>query len=175
MKQGRLIGLILIAIAFGVAVITSLFIAVQTSETGEGALTAGGAVIMAGLAFIPIALLAGVGIFVYVKAGQEAEEESIIRKQRQLMDMVKSKGQLDIYEAAVELHVNVDTVKDMVHQLVGLQVFSGYVNWKDGKLFSSEASNLRELKECEKCGAPIQLAGKGVVVCVGCGTEYFLP
>ena len=171
MNQGRLIGIILIAIAFGVAVITSLFIAVQSSSEE---LEAGGAVILAGLACIPISLLAGFGIFMYVKGGQEAEEESIMRKQRELLDVLRSRGQVGIHDMALELNISVDTVKSMVHQLVGLQVFSGFINWDDGILFSAEASKLRDLKECEKCGAPIQLVGKGVVACKACGTEYFL-
>ena len=51
----------------------------------------------------------------------------------------------------------------MVYQLVGLQVFSGYINWDDGILYSSEASKLRELDKCKNCGGEITLAGKGIV------------
>ena len=90
------------------------------------------------------------------------------------MDILGSRGLVKVHDMALEMSVSVDSVKSMVHQLVGLQVFSGYVNWDDGILFSSEASKLRDLKECEKCGAPIQLVGKGVVACKACGTEYFL-
>lgn len=172
MNQGRLIGVILIVVGFGVAGIAGLFLAAQVSA---GDLTAGGAAVGAGLAFIPVALLVGFGIFLYVKGGQEAEQESVMLKQRQLLDILSSRGQVGVNEMAIELGVSVDAVKDMVHQLVGLQVFSGYVNWSDGILFSAEAKNLRDLKECEKCGAPIQLVGKGVIACRFCSTEYFLP
>ena len=171
MNQGRLIGIILIVIAFGIAVVTSLFIAAQTSADE---LESGGAVVLAAIAFIPIALLAGFGIYLYVRGGREAEEESVMRRQRQLLDILRSRGQVEIRDMALELNVSVDKVNEMVHQLVGLQVFSGYINWADGILYSSEASKLRELKECEKCGAPIELVGKGVVACQACGTEYFL-
>jgi predicted RNA-binding Zn-ribbon protein involved in translation (DUF1610 family) len=41
-------------------------------------------------------------------------------------------------------------------------------------LYSSDASNLRGLEKCKNCGGEIKLAGKGVVVCPFCGTEYFL-
>ena len=171
MNQGRLIGIILIAIAFGIAVITSLFIAAQLSADE---LEAGGAVVLAAIAFVPIALLAGFGIFMYVRGGKEAQEESVMRRQRQLLDILRSRGQVEIRDMALELNVSVDTVNEMVHQLVGLQVFSGFINWDDGVLYSSDANKLRELKECEKCGAPIKLVGKGVVACQACGTEYFL-
>ncbi len=172
MNQGRLIGIILMVIGFGIAIISGLFLAVQAGS--EEGLSGGAVVVGGGLAFIPIALFIGFGIYMYVKGGQEADEESVMEKQRQLLDIVRSRGQVDINTLAIEMKTNVDAVKDMVHQLVGLQVFSGYINWKEGTLYSSEASNLRELDKCKNCGGEIQLAGKGVVVCPFCGTEYFL-
>jgi hypothetical protein len=72
------------------------------------------------------------------------------------------------------MHSSVDSVKDMIYQLVGLQVFSGYINWEKGVLYSSDASKLRELSKCKNCGGEIKLVGKGVVTCKFCGTEYFL-
>jgi hypothetical protein len=175
MNSGRLIGIIMIVVGFGIAIIGGGFLATQVSRGVEnGGMSAGGAIVGAGVFFIPIALLVGGGIFMYVKGGQEAEEESLMAKQRQLLDIVKSRGQVGVHEVALEMKVPVDSVKNMVHQLVGLQVFSGFINWDDGTLYSSDASKLRDLKECQKCGAPITLAGKGVFVCKFCGTEYFL-
>lgn len=171
MNSARLFGLVLIVLAFGIAVIAGLFLAVQT---GDG-LESGGAVIGGGIAFILVTLIGGFGIFLYVRGGQEIEEESLMEKQRQLLDILKSRGQVGVHDMALEMHVSVDAIQDMVHQLVGLQVFSGYVNWEDGVLYSAEAKNLRELDACEKCGAPIELVGKGVIACKYCGTEYFLP
>ena len=127
------------------------------------------------IAFIPIALFAGVGIYIYVQGEKEANEESVMRKQRRLLDILNSRGQVPVQEMAVELNSSVDQIQDMIYQLVGLQVFSGYINWDDGVLYSAEAKKLQGLKECERCGAPIALVGKGVVACSACGTEYFLP
>jgi len=97
-----------------------------------------------------------------------------MQQQRQLLDIVKSRGQVTVSDMAVEMTVPADVVKDLVYQLVGLQVFSGYINWNEGVLYSSDASKLRELSKCKNCGGDIVLAGKGVVVCKFCGTEYFL-
>jgi hypothetical protein len=171
MNQGRLVGIILIVVGFGITVIAGLWLAVQVSG---GSLSAGGALVGAGLAFIPVALLVGFGIFMYVRGGQEAEEESSMHQQRQLLDIVKSRGQVAVSDLALEMKVNVDTVKSLVHQLVGLQVFSGYVNWEKGIIYSSDAGKLRELDKCKNCGGEIKLVGKGVVTCKFCGTEYFL-
>lgn len=171
MNSNRLIGIILTVVGIGVALIAGFWLATQTSA---GSLTTGGALVGAGLAFIPVALLVGFGLYLFVQGGKEAQQESVMQKQRQLLDIVKSRGQVTVSNLAIELGVNADVVKNMIHELVGLQVFSGYVNWNEGVLYSSEASNLRTLDKCKNCGGEIQLAGKGIVVCKFCGTEYFL-
>jgi hypothetical protein len=171
MNTGRLVGIILIVIGFGIAVIAGLWLALQVSSQQ---FSADGALIGAGLAFIPVGLLTGLGIFMFVRGGREAEEESVMHKQRRLLDIVKSRGEVPVTDLALELGVNADALKSMIHQLVGLQVFSGYINWEKGILYSSDASQLRTLDKCKNCGGDIQLVGKGVVACKFCGTEYFL-
>jgi hypothetical protein len=171
MNTGRLVGIILLVVGFGVAVIAGLWLALQVSNDQ---ITSGGAVVGAGIAFIPVALLAGFGIYMYIQGGKEAVEESAMQKQRQLLDIVKSRGEVSVSDLAMEMQVNADSVKDMVHQLVGLQVFSGYINWDKGTLYSTDASQLRGLEKCKNCGGEIKLVGKGVVTCKFCGTEYFL-
>lgn len=171
MNTGRLVGIILIVVGFGIAVIAGLWLALQASGSN---LSAGGAVVGAGIAFIPVALLVGFGIFMFVRGGQEAVEESSMQQQRQLLDIVKSRGQVPVADLALEMHANVDTVRNLIHQLVGLQVFSGYINWEKGIIYSSDASKLREMTQCKNCGGEIKLVGKGIMVCKFCGTEYFL-
>lgn len=171
MNSSRLVGIILMVVGLGIAVIAGLWTAAQVSA---GNLSAGGAATTAGVAFIPVALLVGFGIYLFNQGGSQAKQESEMQKQRRLLDIVKSRGQVGVSDIAVEMGVPVAQVQDMVHQLVGLQVFSGYVNWEDGTLYSAQASQLRELDKCKNCGGEITLAGKGVVVCKYCGTEYFL-
>jgi hypothetical protein len=171
MNSGRLIGIILGALGFGIAVIAGLWFSFQASQ----GVSMGGVLVGAFLAFIPVALLIGFGVLFYVRGGKEEERESTIRKQRDLMDILRSRGQVSVHEMAIELNESVDSVKDMLNQLVGLQVFAGYINWKDGTLYSAEAKQLQSLEQCKVCGGEIALAGKGVVACKYCGTEYFLP
>ena len=170
MNSGRLVGIILTVAGLGVAVIAGAWIASQVSAGMSG----GAAVTTAGVAFIPVALLIGFGIYLFVQGGAQAKEDTEMQKQRRLLDIVKSRGQVSVNDMALEMTVPVAQVQNMVHQLVGLQVFSGYVNWDEGTLYSAEASQLRQLDKCKNCGGEITLAGKGVVVCKYCGTEYFL-
>lgn len=169
MNTGRLVGVILIVVGFGIAVIAGLWLALQVQQIG-----AGGALIGAAIAFIPVALLVGGGIYMYVIGSREAVEESSMHQQRQLLDIVKSRGQVAVADLAIEMKTSADNVKNLLHQLVGLQVFSGYVNWEKGVIYSSDAKQLRELDKCRNCGGEIKLVGKGVVTCRFCGTEYFL-
>ncbi|MBI5959377.1 MAG: hypothetical protein HY866_11620, partial [Chloroflexi bacterium] len=90
-------------------------------------------------------------------------------------NIVQSRGQVKLDDLIVEMQLPRDQVRDMIHSLVGLGVFSGYVNWDDGgTLYSSDAKHLRDLKSCPNCGGEITLSGKGVAKCRFCNTEFFL-
>lgn len=172
MRSGQVIGIILIVVGVVVGVLAALFLA---SGVSSESLTPSGALLGFAIAFLVlVAPLVGFGIFLLVQGGREARRYARAEKQRRLLDIVRSRGQVDIHDVAVEMQMSQDAIRDLVHELVGLQVFSGYVNWDKGVLYSAEASRLRELKQCENCGGDIELSGRGVVTCRYCGTEYFL-
>lgn len=170
MRSTRTLAVVLIVAGIILALLSGLWLASQVA----GGMSSGGALIGAGVAFIPVLLLEGYGLYLYQQGGAEARQQSETQKQRRLLDLVKSRGQISLSDLALELQSNVDEVKVMIDQLVGLQVFSGYVNWNARMLYSVEASQLRELTQCKNCGGEIRLAGKGVVECPFCGTQYFL-
>ncbi len=167
MNSGRLIGIVAIVFAFGIAAVGGLWLAAATESLG-------GALLGAFILFIPVALIAGFGIFMVVKGARDSIRQSEMVRQRKLLDIIQSRGQVQVHSLALEMGIPVEDVKQLVHQLVGLQVFSGYVNWDNGTLYSSEASQLRDLSACRNCGGEIDLTGKGIAVCKFCGTEYFL-
>jgi hypothetical protein len=134
-----------------------------------------GAVLGFGLLFVVlVAPLAGGGIYAVVRGRREAETDRQAKMQRKILDMVKARGQVSISDIIVELQSSLPEVQDMIYKLVGMGVFSGYINWDEGTLYSEQASALRDLEECRNCGGQLSLAGKGVVKCPYCGTEYFL-
>ncbi len=171
MNSSKLIGMGLVIVGLGIALIVGLWLAGQVSSE---LLDSGGALIGAGLAFIPVALIVGGGIYLFNQGGHEQKRTSEMQRQRQVLDIVKSRGQVTVSDLALEMGMNATEVKSIVHQLVGLQVFSGYINWDEGTLFSADASQLRALDKCKNCGGELRLSGKGVVTCRFCGTEYFL-
>jgi hypothetical protein len=88
--------------------------------------------------------------------------------------MVKTRGQIAISDLVIELNSSREIVQQNLYQLVGMGLFSGYVNWDEGMLYSRQATELHQLNKCEHCGGELELAGKGVIRCPFCGTEYFL-
>jgi len=170
--SGRVVGIVLVIVGVVVAVLAG---ALLFSGVSSGSLTVSGAILGFALAFLVlVAPLIGFGVFMLVKSGEEAADRAHAARQRRLLDIVRSRGQVDIADLAVEMQMNRDELRAMIHELVGLQVFSGYINWDKGTLYSAEASHLRELKKCENCGGEIELKGKGVLECRFCGTEYFV-
>jgi hypothetical protein len=134
-----------------------------------------GAILGGALLSLPILLLLGGGIFLLVRSGREAKTDAERETLRRILDMVSSRGQIPISDLVLELASTRVQVQRQVHTLVGMGVFSGYVNWDEGVLYSAEAASLRDLDRCKHCGGELKLVGKGVISCPFCGTEYFLP
>ena len=170
--MGRILGIILIA---GGIIVGIIITALMMVYSREGSLTAGAATLgwVLGIAVLVLPQL-GIGAFLLWKGSQEAATAEKADKERELLNIVKSRGQVDIRDVAIEMQVSKDEVHDMLHDLVGMGLYSGYINWDEGVLYSSQASQLREITQCKPCGGQPELAGKGVIRCPFCGTEYFL-
>jgi hypothetical protein len=168
----RMVGIILLVAAVAACLIGS---ALLGAGLAQGSLQPSGAVLgFALLAVLLVGPLAAVGIVILVRGRHEEAEEAEADKQRKILDMVKTRGEVHISDVIVELQSDRQTVQEMIYDLVGMGVFSGYINWDEGILYSEQASELRDLKQCRNCGGDLTLAGKGVVKCPYCGTEYFL-
>jgi len=88
--------------------------------------------------------------------------------------VIKTRGQVDISDLVFELNTTTDQVRSDLYRMVGMGVFSGYVNWDKGVIYSQEASQLRDRTTCPNCGGQLELGGKGVITCPYCGTDIFL-
>jgi hypothetical protein len=144
------------------------------SQVSSGEIQLGGAVMGVGVFGLPALLAIGIGAALLARSRQVAASDQEQAQLRKILDMVKSKGQVPISELVIDLGSTRKAVQDQVHSLVGMGLFSGYINWDEGTLYSAEAANLRQLERCKHCGGEVSFAGKGVLVCKYCGTEYFL-
>ncbi|HTP11847.1 MAG TPA: hypothetical protein VMP08_26515 [Anaerolineae bacterium] len=169
-SSGKLIGIMLIGGGLLCGAIGALWAVTQraSEKLDSGALIFA----IAGVLVIAIPLI-GAGIYLFVVGGREEAEGKTIQQERQLLNLVGAQGQIRIADAALEMGVTRDEVKALVYDLVGKGLFSGYINWDDGVLYSRQAAQLKT-GTCPKCGAELELAGKGVVKCKACGSEIFL-
>ena len=170
-KSGRLIGVILIIVGIFVCLGCSAvsFFSTRGAETSQ----TGGFVLGAVISLFIAIPLVGAGIYLMIRGRAEETEMVEVSRQRKILDMVKTRGQVNVSDLVFELKSTSDHVRNDIYKLVGLGLFTGYVNWKDGVLYSREASQLTGNK-CPNCGGEQVFAGKGVVTCQYCGSEIFL-
>jgi len=170
-KNSKTFGIILIIV--GVLVFFGCSAAVMATTMNAEANSFGGAVLGIVISlFVAIPLIAG-GIFVMVRSRSEAAQQVDAVRQRKILDMVKARGQVDISDLVIELNSTTAQVRDDIYKLVGMGLFTGYVNWNKGMLYTKDASQLTG-QSCPNCGGEQSFGGKGVITCQYCGTDVFL-
>ena len=170
--QGRTIGIILAAVA---AIVLLIAVALLSTQVLNNETTVTGAIL--GLLIVSLVLvlpLGAGGIYLLSKGSQESAEYAEIAKEKKILNMVLAQGKVSLSDVALELNTPHDQVEDLVRDLVGKGLFSGAINWKDGILYSKQASEMKADRKCPNCGGQLELAGKGVIECPFCGSEVFL-
>ena len=171
-SSGKLVGLGMIAAG---AILGLAGGAWLVSGMNEDKLETSGAVfgliLLLGVIVLP---LVGGGIYFTRKGAEEEKQLAKVDEQRRLLDIVSTRGQISISDLVLELKSSRDEVERNLNELVGRGLFSGYVDWNMGMLYSVEASKLQGAQFCPNCGGKLELAGKGVVTCPYCGAQIFL-
>ncbi|MBI5305063.1 MAG: hypothetical protein HY868_23225 [Chloroflexi bacterium] len=170
--MGRIVGIVLIVAGVLICGVVSLFMFVGTR--GEGLGNAGAVLGFALFGIMPLIILSGAGVFMFFKGGQEAKEMEDVKKKERLLGMIQTAGKVPIANAAIEMKMTRDQVKNMIYELVNQGLFSGYANWQEGVFYSQDLAKVQTTK-CPNCGGEREAVGKGLVKCPYCGVELFLP
>lgn len=160
--QSRIMGIVLVVVGVGVA----FFFGVGAA-TGKSALSAALGFVLFSLPFL------AVGLYFLLRSKGEVVEQSQADKERAILNAVMTRGRVGVADLAIENNASRDEVKRYVYDLIGKDLFRGYVNWEKGELVSAEAAQIKD-GTCPKCGGQVELAGKGLVRCPYCGTETYL-
>jgi hypothetical protein len=158
----RIIGVVLILVSLGVDAWLAAGLASGTRATG----------VALGFVLFSLPFLA-VGIYLLMTSRGEVKEESKADKQRTILNAVMTRGRVSVADIAIECNLTREQVRGHVYDLIGKDLFRGYVNWDKGELVSAEAAQIKE-DTCPNCGGRVELAGKGLVRCPYCGTETYL-
>lgn len=170
--SGRVTGAILLVVGaiLGLAVGAWLILGVQDGKMERtGAIF--GLILLFGFLVLP---LLGGGFYFLTRGRAEAKDLVRVEEQRRLLDIVLTRGQVTVSDLVLELNSTRETVQNDLTALVGRGLFSGYVDWSKGMLYSVEASKLQGRETCPNCGGRLQLAGKGLIKCPYCGADIFL-
>ena len=158
----RIIGVVLIVVSLGIDVWLAVGLASGSRATG----------VALGFVLFSLPFLA-VGIYLLMSSRGEIKAESKADKERAILNSVMTRGRVGVADLAIECDLTRDQVRDYIYDLIGKDLFRGYVNWDRGELVSAEAAQIKD-GSCPNCGGQLQLAGKGLVRCPYCGTETYL-
>jgi predicted transcriptional regulator len=114
-----------------------------------------------------------VSLYLLLASRGEMKEESKADKERTILSAVMTRGRVGVADLAIECNLTKEQVRDYIYDLIGKDLFRGYVNWDKGELVSAEAAQIKA-DVCPNCGGKVELAGKGLVRCPFCGTETYL-
>ena len=161
--QDRMIGIILIVV--GLAVAGFLGLGVSSGQLEMTGFAAGFVIFV--LPFFAVAA------YMLVKSFGEGKQLGELAKEQRVLDAIRSRGKTTVSELSKATGMAEPEVRAAVEGLVGKNLFTGYLNWKTGEIFSQEAAGIAGAKKCPSCGAQLEVVGKGMAKCAYCGAEIY--
>jgi DNA-directed RNA polymerase subunit RPC12/RpoP len=168
--QGRTVALILIVSGLIILAGSALYL---FSGMAEGRLRPSGFLLGIGLALLVVLPMLAGGVVLFARSRSDALQFAEVEKQKRILNMVRTQGQINVADIAIEMNLTREQVREHIYDLVGKGLFTGYINWDEGVLYAMDAAVMRTTK-CPNCGGVREVVGKGTVKCPYCGSELFL-
>jgi len=170
LNKGQTRGMIVIVVGFVIAIIAGIslsFLAVEVLSTSQ--------VLIAGvIVFVIVSPLFAYGVYTYARSTEAdayATNEEM-EKPRQLLDILREKGQGEINELANQLETTPENIKSYIKDLSDLALISGIVDNTNGVIAVVNPMVIEAIETCKTCGDPLEITGN-LTVCEHCGTEYY--
>ena len=100
---------------------------------------------------------------------------NLLEKHRRLQAIIQARGKIHLSELESELHAPLDLLKEWLYDLVNRGRLVGYVDWEQGMVYSLDLDHLQDRTHCPHCGGETDLVGKGIIQCLYCDVEIFIP
>lgn len=170
--SGRIIGVILIVAGLLFCLVVGLFVG---SGFASGRANFAATILGIGIfGLVPLLLLGGVGVYLFVRGGAEERDMAQVRKKERLLGMIQAQGKASLNSIMIEQHMTREEVRNDIYDLVNQGLFSGYIDWQSATFYSKDAARVGTNK-CPNCGGIREFVGKGIVKCPYCGVELFVP
>src|SRR4051812_45786717 len=123
--MNRVAGIILIVVGVIVGLVAAAWL-----FTNEG-LTVPARILGLGIALLVlVAPLVSGGIYLTLQGAGEAKQQFDAGQQRKLLNIIQSRGEVRIDDVALEMQQSKDQIREMLYSLVGLGLYSGFINWE---------------------------------------------
>lgn len=170
--SGKSVGIILIAVGLVILAVVALFVG---SGAVSGQTTPAATILGIGVfGVIPFAILAGVGVYLFLRGSAEQQEFTVVRQKERLLGMIQAQGKVTLNVIMVEQHLSREQVQNYIYELVQQGLFSGYIDWTTATFYSKDAARVGSNK-CPNCGGIREFVGQGIVKCPYCGVMLFIP
>lgn len=114
----------------------------------------------------------GLGFYLLLKISRA--DLKTAQQQQQLTQALQTNRQISLDQLAAQCRQSAAELQYNLADMLEKQGWTGYINWKEGVLYSQQTNELVHLTHCPVCNTEIETGHRPHIQCPGCRTEFFL-